>query len=612
MFGYGGRRRSRLDRWPGSQSGQQRQWGRLWQPSTLGRWLLLVTTTILVSVVVNAGGHFWGPPFPFRQGEICTWPILARVDFRSVDDKEYPQGSVLVSARQPISEKQLALLRAEHVAYLQSLTFEDYLRRWLGLLLVTAAITALLVVGTLRYYPAFVRETRKLALVCASVVVGAALGVWFGQAPWYAAVLPLVMLAMILSLAIPQGLAFLIVVSLALLVTLANGATLERQFVVLVSGLITCVLMLQRVRRRSQLVVVGFWAGLVFAFMTLAVGLLTEQTWSLIAWDAGRRFFYSLLAGLCLTGLLPFVEKVFGVVTDISLLELADASHPLLQELLRRAPGTYTHSMTVATLAEAAAERIGAHPLLCRVGSCFHDIGKMLKPHYFVENQIGENRHLGLTPAMSALIIIGHVKDGVALGQQYHLPKPILDMIEQHHGTTLVEYFYRQALRKVCEQESNEQSKSTCKSKKNAQGDHERATNQDNDQHWPEPVSTLPPAPAQDGKFDNTEVDMNLARYAEVLQGNFRYPGPKPRSREAGIVMLADAVEGAARALNEPSPGNLQKLVHEIVLKRLLDGQFDESGLTFTELRQVEESLCKSLIALYHARVKYPGVETTK
>src|SRR5207245_4639435 len=155
----------------------------------------------------------------------------------------------------------------------------------------------------------------------------------------------------------------------------------------------------------------------------------------------------ALLVGFILSGSLPLVERCFGIVTDISLLELADGSHPLMQELVRRAPGTYTHSITVATLAEAAAEAIGANPLLTRVGSYFHDVGKMLKPHYFIENQTGVNRHDALEPALSTLIIIGHVKDGLALARQYNLPRPIIDFIQQHHGTTLVEYFYHEALR---------------------------------------------------------------------------------------------------------------------------------------------------------------------
>ena len=181
--------------------------------------------------------------------------------------------------------------------------------------------------------------------------------------------------------------------------------------------------------------------------MTIATGLHSGQTWYLITMDSLRGLAWGVLSGFLVSGMLPAVERCFGVVTDVSLIELGDGSHPLLQELVRRAPGTYTHSMTVATLAEPAAEAIGANPLLARVGSYFHDIGKMLKPQYFIENQTGENRHDNLEPALSTLIIIGHVKDGVALAEQYRLPRSIIDFIQQHHGTTLVEYFYREALR---------------------------------------------------------------------------------------------------------------------------------------------------------------------
>src|SRR5262249_12727444 len=161
------------------------------------------------------------------------------------------------------------------------------------------------------------------------------------------------------------------------------------------------------------------------------------------AYDAGESLLCGTLAGFLTSGMLPLVERWFAIVTDVSLLELGDGSHPLLQELVRRAPGTYTHSMTVATLAEPAADAVGANPRLARGGSSSHDAEKTLKPHYSIETQPGENRHDALEPALSTLIIIGHVKDGVALAEQYGLPRPIIDFVQQHHGTTLVEYFYR-------------------------------------------------------------------------------------------------------------------------------------------------------------------------
>jgi putative nucleotidyltransferase with HDIG domain len=233
--------------------------------------------------------------------------------------------------------------------------------------------------------------------------------------------------------------------------------------------------------------------------------------------------------------------------TDLSLLDLLDSAHPLLQELARRAPGTYSHSVNVASIAEAAAETIGANGLLVRVGAYFHDVGKMLNPEYFVENQTPDmNRHQSLVPALSTLVIIAHVKDGADLARQYGLPQTIVDFIEQHHGTTLVEYFYQQAAK----------------------------------------------------------------RLENVDETNFRYPGPRPQTREAAVLMLADAVESACRALDEPAPARIEGLISDIGMKRLLDGQFDDCGLTLRELQDIEDSLFKSVTAIYHGRIKYPDHKT--
>jgi hypothetical protein len=269
--------------------------------------------------------------------------------------------------------------------------------------------------------------------------------------------------------------------------------------------------------------------------------------------DAARLGLWVLAAGFLMTGLLPFIESLFGVLTDLSLLELGDVAHPLLQELIRRAPATYNHSITVGSIAEAASEAIGARGLLVRVGAYFHDIGKMLKPGYFIENQARDlNLHESLVPAMSTLVIIAHLKDGADLGRQRHLPKPIIDLIEQHHGTTLVEFFFGRA-------------------------------------------------------HEHKEHDPNGGQVEEAA---YRYPGPKPQTKEAGVLMLADAVEGASRALVDPTPARIESLVREMAERRLHDGQFDESGLTLRELRTIEKSLVKSLTAIYHGRIKYPEQRT--
>jgi len=236
----------------------------------------------------------------------------------------------------------------------------------------------------------------------------------------------------------------------------------------------------------------------------------------------------------------------------MTLLELADGGLPLLRRLGIEAPGTWHHSIQVATIAEAAAEAIGANSLLCRVGSYYHDVGKMNKADYFIENQPpgGSNRHLNLSPSVSLLIIIGHVKDGVELAKEYNLPTTLTHFIQQHHGTTLVEFFYHQA----CSQTAQRQ----------------------------------PDGPA-------------------VAEAQYRYPGPKPRSKEVAIVMLADAVESAARSMSEPTASRVETLVHELSMKRLLDGQFDECDLTMRELELIERSMMKTLLAIYHGRIAYPS-----
>ena len=258
-------------------------------------------------------------------------------------------------------------------------------------------------------------------------------------------------------------------------------------------------------------------------------------------------------AGLCMTAMLPFMESWFDIQTDISLLELSDANHPLLKDLVQRAPGTYNHSINIASISESAADAIGANGLLCRVGAYFHDIGKLRKPEYFIENQSGgTNKHDELLPTMSTLVIIAHVKEGAEIARTHRLPQRIIDLIEQHHGTTLVEYFYNRATQQNLEDENG------------------------------------------------TEIDEN----------DYRYPGPKPQTPEAAVMMLADAVESASRALREPTPSRIENLVNDIAKKRLDDGQFDECNITLHQLHTIQENLIKSLNGMYHARVKYPDQQS--
>jgi cyclic-di-AMP phosphodiesterase PgpH len=570
MFGAT-RRSPRLAQWDGrtrSSRSDAIDWRRLLRRGVITRLVFVILTAGLLTAVVAGDG----PPFPYRLGQTAPRDVRSRVSFEAVDEPatvrardfaehqqpagvsltsptlpiidRYPAGLVLVKRDEPISPEQLVVLQSEHSAFVASLPRGRAIARTTALAAIIALLVSTVVVYSTRFQHALAKSTGRVTGVCVLVAVTFVLAVALNRPPWHAAAVPLVITAMVLTIAYNPPFALFMSLCLALLLALSQGTDLS-PFLVHLGGLATTVLAIRRVRTRTRPAEVGLIAGVALALMTAATDVLSAQTPGFTATDAGRNLLCGLLAGCVLTGCLPLIEKAFGVVSDVSLIELADSSHPLLEELLRRAPGTYTHSMTVATLAESAADAIRANTLLTRVGCYYHDIGKMLKPHYFIENQNGPNVHDQLEPTLSTLIIVGHVKDGAALAEQYRLPRPIADLILEHHGTTLVEYFYREALK------------------------------------------------------------LHSGVAPDALEAGFRYPGPKPQSREACILMLADAAESASRALPSPNPTNLRKLVNDLAIKRLLDGQFDESGLTLSELRTIADAITKGLIAVYHARIRY-------
>ena len=304
------------------------------------------------------------------------------------------------------------------------------------------------------------------------------------------------------------------------------------------------------IRNRSQFYLSAGFVFIGYAVVLLGTYLLQNPTFDRFVGDlisAGINSFLLIMA----LPLLWVFERVFDITTDIRLLELSDTNRPVLKELSLKAPGTLNHTLQVANLAEAAADRVGANALLTRVGALYHDIGKMAKPEYFVENQrSGVNPHDNLKPRMSALIIASHVKEGLELGRQHNLPKRVLDFIPMHHGTSLIEYFFRRAV---------------------------------------------------DASADSDA--------GAVSESEFRYPGPKPNSRETGILMLADSCEAASRSLDSPTHKRLETLIDNIFSSRIEDGQLDDSDLTFRELDQIKETFLSMLTGMYHVRVKYPDQE---
>ncbi len=465
----------------------------------------------------------------------------------------FEPGAVVVSAGTVLTDAELKLLAREHQAANEARTSPMKLGRTVSVFFLFSSLLGLCGLYLVSHEQRLFNNLRQLAMVAMLAVLAVGVAVWASADAWRAELIPVLLFGQILTIAYARQLALLFSGVVALAVVLGLGQSIGA--LCFLWGVATAaVLQLDRVRSRSKLIYVGVFASVAAFFLTLVVAALESQSLSReLLVQAGRNAVWAVAAGFVMNGLLPYVERLSGVLTDMSLLELGDVSHPLLQELVRRAPSTYNHSVTVGSIAEAAADAIGARGLLTRVGAYFHDIGKMLKPTYYIENQPpNENRHESLVPQMSTLVIVAHIKDGADLARQHRLPEPIIDFIEQHHGTTLVEYFYGRA----SEQRQND----------------------------------------PDG--------------GAVEESSFRYPGPKPQTKEAAVLMLADAAESACRSLVEPGPARIESLVREIAERKLEDGQFDESGLTFRELRTVEDSMIKSLIANYHGRIKYPEQRT--
>jgi cyclic-di-AMP phosphodiesterase PgpH len=306
--------------------------------------------------------------------------------------------------------------------------------------------------------------------------------------------------------------------------------------------------------RRSQLARAGLWVGIASAVVVTGIDLQRGAAWLPERMlDLPFAFAGGILAAAIVSAALPVLESLFNVATNIRLLELSDLNQPLLRQLLERAPGTYHHSMIMSNMAEQAAKAIGENALLGRVGCYYHDIGKMLKPGYYIENQWGGERniHDRLTPSMSRLVLISHVRDGIELGRRHKLPEGIIDMIPQHHGTRLINYFFHKAKEQAAE---------------------------------------LPPPP----------------------EDSFRYPGPKPQTKVAGIIMLADTVEASSRVLDDPSPSRIGTLVEKVINAIYLDQQLDECDLTLKDLRRIADSFVKTLVGTFHHRIQYPGMAIPK
>jgi hypothetical protein len=431
--------------------------------------------------------------------------------------------------------------------------------------------------------PETMHNNGRLALLALVVILNLALvraTYWIGDLPYFmentaaAAMLPYVaptaLAPLVVAILIDAGSAIFMALLISIFTGVIYGNRLDLlviTFLASMVGIFSC----RAIRRRSWVVRAAGLGGLSVACFALLIGFADQSPPLMVMGEMVAGLATGLLTGVAVAGLLPVFESLFKRTTDITLLELTNYNHPLLHRMQMEAPGTYHHSLVVANLAENAASAIGANPLLCRVCSIFHDIGKLSKPEYFTENQRdGVNPHNDRNPSFSALIIKSHVKDGVDFALQHRLPKTVIDVIQQHHGTTLIQSFYQRAR-----------------------------------SHESRPAS----APADAAASSTAEPFPRLPE-TRVCETTYRYDGPTPQFKESAIVMLADGVEAATRSLRRVTPQHIGELIDQIFGSRLEDGQLADAPLTLAELTQIKNSFAFTLLNMLHARVAYsPAAE---
>ena len=456
------------------------------------------------------------------------------------DVKEHER---IISKGEPITEENLTKLKQVSQRY-----GDEKLPAAAGIFIFSLMFLSLITISYKHFNPKFYQDTSKLILISLVILIIAALTKIVILSPLPSYLIPVALGPMLIAVLV----SFPVAVKAAVFISVISGIIIGNNIVPPVCFLIGSLagtIAMKDIRKRSQLLKAGIIAGEAQFFAVVALGLVFGVGASVFLREGLISLFSGIIAAFFTLSLLPILEHIFKITTNIHLLELSDLNHPLLKELLIKAPGTYHHSLIMSSLAEQAAEAIGANPLLTRVGAYFHDIGKLEKPEYFSENQTKEkkerSKHDKLPPSMSSLIIINHVKKGLELAHKHKLPPAIIDFIEQHHGTSLVYYFYHKALEIKSEE--------------------------------------------------------------EIKEEQFRYPGPKPQTREVAIVSLADVAEAATRSLQEPTPARIKGLIKEIINNKFEMGELNECELTLKDLNKIAEVFTRLSVSVHHARVEYPS-----
>ncbi len=472
---------------------------------------------------------------------------------------QYEPGKPIVHGGDVINDDILVLLAAEYRSYINQMPLREQLRRATGFFLVVFAATFLINVviyyfERTKYKAAQEGNLRTALIVFISIAIVLLVGKFlqhytlgrYGELE----IIPLLVFTQVITIAFFWEIGFIVSLLLVLILSISSTNDIA-PFLVMTSAISLSAFLARNIEQRTEILCRSFLVMIEIFIVTVGISFLETRAHSNeIFKQAVFNAAWVFAAGLITEAVLPFLERYCGILTPMRLVEMGNTSNPILRSLYNRAPATYNHSIATAVIAENAAKEIGAQTGLVRAGAYFHDIGKAIRPEYFTENQApGEDPHAGLKPKKSADIIISHIKDGVSMAETtYRLPRQVVDLIRQHHGTFPVTYFYDKA------KQQSEQ---------------------------------------------NGEPEIPLAE--------FRYPGPVPQTKEAAILMIADAIESASRSLKDADKSKLRNILHSIVQKRIDDGQFNECGLTLSEIQKVEASILTTVLSMNHQRIKYPG-----
>jgi len=465
----------------------------------------------------------------------------------SVDDviKTIQKGQIIIRKGEVATSEDIAILNALGLKN-PKINFSNII----GIIMITAICLLVVFLYLSYFYSDIYENVNKLILLGIISIFVVLLAKVAIQASGY--LMPIASASMLIAISLTPNIAILLTVILSLLIGFIPGGGLNYILVSVISGIVA-IYSIRKATQRSSLTRAGLIIAGVNIITISALGLINNEGYYLILQNNLWGVLNGFLAVILTIGILPFLESYFDITTSFKLMELSNPNQPLLKKMILEAPGTYHHSIVVGNLSETAAEEIGGNGLLARVGAIYHDIGKIKRPYFFTENQEAyKNIHDEMEPSLSALVIASHVKEGIELAKKNKLPKDIIDIIAQHHGTNLITYFFHRAL-----------------------------------------------------KENGSTADA-------VAEENYRYSGPKPQTKETGIILLADSLEAATRSLTNPTATRIKTLVKEIIQKNLENGQLEECDLTLKDLDKIGDSFSRILTGMFHSRVEYPDEDLIK